>query len=292
MAPLYYSSRLVVVGVVSHSIAILSTIFRLVYRGWTRRFWYEDAWAAFALIADVLCLACIWVDSSISSWTLAVTFPSVLWAARMSIIFSIIRVTENTVTKVHRKITYLIAVSFACMWTALLVQKLGVCHFHSCHMGKPVAFSQLITDIVADAALVITPLHLWKNVGLSRNRKIMVLSAFSSSLLLTAVTIAHSVTLIRPPTHGTLILAHAKVALSLVICNLLVIVTFAYRVFCSETLDLDQSFASRGLFTNIVMVQYPSGTNVETSNFAQEGSFSSQITTAQFVTTKPKMEDA
>ncbi|KAJ8591436.1 hypothetical protein M405DRAFT_814419, partial [Rhizopogon salebrosus TDB-379] len=211
MAPLYYSSRLVVVGVVSHSIAILSTIFRLVYRGWTRRFWYEDALATFALIADVLCLACIWVDSSISSWTLAVTFPSVLWAARMSIIFSIIRVTENTVTKVHRKITYLIAVSFACMWTALLVQKLGVCHFHSCHMGKPVAFSQLITDIVADAALVITPLHLWKNVGLSRNRKIMVLSAFSSSLLLTAVTIAHSVTLIRSHTHSTLILAHAKV---------------------------------------------------------------------------------
>jgi hypothetical protein len=82
------------------------------------------------------------------------------------------------------------------------------------------------------------------------------------------------------------------VALSLIVCNLLVIVTFAYRVFCNETLDLDQSFASRGLFSSIVVVQYPSGTNVEMSNFAQEGSFSSQITTAQFVTTKPKMEDA
>ena len=74
-----------VVGVISHSIAILSTVFRLVYRGWTRNFWWEDGWAAFALISDgrvplralfltfskpanslVFCLACIWVDRSIS----------------------------------------------------------------------------------------------------------------------------------------------------------------------------------------------------------------------------------
>jgi hypothetical protein len=39
-------------GSISHSIAILCTIFRLVYRSWTHHFWWEDAWAAFALIAD------------------------------------------------------------------------------------------------------------------------------------------------------------------------------------------------------------------------------------------------
>lgn len=38
--------------VVLHSIAILSTVFRLVYRLWTRRFWWEDAWAALAMISD------------------------------------------------------------------------------------------------------------------------------------------------------------------------------------------------------------------------------------------------
>lgn len=37
---------------VSNSIAILCTIARLVYRAWTRYFWWEDAWAAVALIAD------------------------------------------------------------------------------------------------------------------------------------------------------------------------------------------------------------------------------------------------
>jgi hypothetical protein len=73
MVALYYSSRLIgeqlhnhqpvcrahvfiilgkVAGSISHSIAILSTVFRLVYRGWTHHFWWEDAWAAFALISD------------------------------------------------------------------------------------------------------------------------------------------------------------------------------------------------------------------------------------------------
>ncbi|OJA16351.1 hypothetical protein AZE42_07820 [Rhizopogon vesiculosus] len=52
MTVLYQSSQLVVVELVVHSIAILSTVFRLVYRSWTRHFWWEDRWAAFALILD------------------------------------------------------------------------------------------------------------------------------------------------------------------------------------------------------------------------------------------------
>jgi hypothetical protein len=41
-----------VAGSVSHGIAIVCTIFRLVYRAWTRRIWWEDAWAASSLISD------------------------------------------------------------------------------------------------------------------------------------------------------------------------------------------------------------------------------------------------
>ncbi|OAX33554.1 hypothetical protein K503DRAFT_851878 [Rhizopogon vinicolor AM-OR11-026] len=251
------SSRMIVVGVVSHSIAILSTIFRLVYQTWTRRFWWEDAWAALALFSDIICLACIWVDVSISARILVVTLTSVLWAARMSIIFSIIRITRYSVSKVQRQATYLIAVSFACMWTVILVQKMIVCTYHSCQMGQSVALSQLITDVIADASLVVVPLRLWKNVGLTRGRNFLVLSIFSSSLLITVVTIPHSITIFRTHSAAKIIFAHIKAALSLFICNLLVIVTFAYRA-CSK--EVDQSFASRGLFTSIVMVPYSSGT--------------------------------
>ncbi|OAX33553.1 hypothetical protein K503DRAFT_869481 [Rhizopogon vinicolor AM-OR11-026] len=290
MPALLSSSRLIVAGVIPHCIGILCTIFRLFYRVWTHRFWWEDAWAAFALITDVVCLACMWIDSSITSWTLIVTFTSVLWAARMSVIFSIIRVTKDSGSKVHRQITNLIAVSFACMWAAILAQKMSVCAYHACQMGQAVALSQLITDVVADVSLVAVPLHLWKNVGLSRGRKILILSTISSSLLITVVTIAHSSTLFRR-THSsnTLIFAHIKAALSLVICNLLVIVTFAYRVCARETFDLDKSFKSDGLFTSIVVMQHSSGMSAERP---REGTNLRQIMTAQTgATEQHKMED-
>ena len=67
-------------------------------------------------------------------------------AARMSVIFSIIRFSEHTVSKVHRRIIYLTAVSFACMWTAVLAEKLDSCHIDSCRMGKPTALLQLISE--------------------------------------------------------------------------------------------------------------------------------------------------
>lgn len=282
--------RLAVVGSVSHGIAIVCTIFRLVYRGWTCRIWWEDAWAVVSLISDVVCLACIWIDSStnLPSWTLAVALTSVLWSARMSVIFCIIRIANHSGCKVHKWIAHLIAVSFACMWVALLVQKVNVCIYRACKMSKSVALSQLITDVIADFSLVAAPLQLWSNVGLSRSRKILILSSFGASILITAITIPHSIILFRPLNETTLIFAHVKAAVSLIICNILVIVTFAYRVLSKEICDLDQSFTSPGIFSSVVIAQFPLSTYARTSSSGQEGTASRQITTVQ---TKPRLDN-
>ncbi|KAG2146298.1 hypothetical protein DEU56DRAFT_787361 [Suillus clintonianus] len=285
MVALFYSSRLSVAGLVSHSIAILCTIFRLVYRASTGYFWWEDVWAAISLIADVVCLACIWLDRRITSWILTIAFTSVLWAARMSIIFSVIRIANHSGCKIHKQITYLIAASFACMWAALVAQKISICELHHCSMGKSVALSHLITDVIADLSLVATPLHLWRKVGLSRSRKILVLSAFGASLLVTAITIPHSIILLKVHNTTTMIFAHVKAALSLIICNLLVIVTFLYRVYSKDTFDLHQSFTSNEVFSSVVMP------NTRVSLSLQEGIASRQLTTAQTGGTKLKDED-
>ncbi|KAG1718891.1 hypothetical protein EDB19DRAFT_1649282, partial [Suillus lakei] len=296
-----------VAGSVSHSIAIFCTIFRLVYRGWTRYFWWEDVWAALALIADVVCLACIWLDKRITSWTLTVAFTSVLWyvsqhtqlhfnlanwsrAARMSIIFPVIRIANHSGCKIHKRITYLIAASFACMWVALVAQKINLCQFHRCQMEKSMALSQLITDVIADASLVAAPLYLWRNVGLSRSKKILVLSTFGASLLITAVTIPHSIFLLKVHNSTTLIFQHVKAALSLIICNLLVIVTYLYRVCSKDAADLDQSITSNGVFTSVVMAPMSSSTNTRMSLSLQEGITSKQIT-VQIGVMKSKDED-
>ncbi|KAG1769369.1 hypothetical protein EDD22DRAFT_164875 [Suillus occidentalis] len=283
-------TRLAAVGSVSHSIAIVCTIFRLVYRGWTCRIWWEDAWAAVSLLSDVMCLACIWINplTNLPSWILAVALTSVLWAARMSVIFCIIRIANHSGCKVHKWIPHLIAASFACMWVALLVQKVNVCIYRACMMSKPVALSQLITDVIADFSLVAAPLQLWRNVGLSRNQKILILSSFGASILITVITIPHSIVLFRPMNETTLIFAHVKAAVSLIICNILVIVTFAYRVLSKETCDIDHPSTSPGVFSSVVIAQFPLSTYARTSCSGQEGTTPRQIATVQ---TKPRLDD-
>ncbi|KAG1742813.1 hypothetical protein EDB19DRAFT_597143 [Suillus lakei] len=293
MARLYSnSSDLIFAGLVSHSIAILCTIARLLYRAWTRHLWWEDAWAVVALIADVLCVACLWLDARITSWILSVAFTSVLWAARMSIIFSIIRIANLSGCKIHKQITYLIAVSFVCMWAALIAQKMSVCELHNCLMSESVALSQLITDVIADVSLVAAPVYLWNNVGLSRSRKILILSAFGASILITTLTIPHSISLSMGHTATTLIFAYVKGALSLFICNLLVIVTFLYRVCSKETVDLDKSFTSNQVLTSVILAQMPSSASAESSLSVREGTTLRQMTVVQTGAMKPKDEDA
>jgi len=65
-------------------------------------------------------------------------------------------------------------------------------------------------DVIADTSLVVVPLHLWKNVGLSRGRKILIISTISSSILITVITIPHSIVLFRTRSRSTLIFAHIK----------------------------------------------------------------------------------
>lgn len=210
----------------------------------------------------------------------------------MSIIFSIIRITNHSDCGFHQRITYLIAGSFACMWAALVAQKINICQFHACQMASSVALSQLITDVIADTSLVAAPLHLWKDIRFPRRRKILIMSAFSASILITVITIPHSIILFKISRATPLLLAHVKAALSLVICNLLVIVTFVYRVCWKETFDLDQPLTSLGVFTSVVMAQIPAGASAGTSFSVQEGTSSRHITMVQTEGSKPNMEDA
>jgi hypothetical protein len=68
-------------------------------------------------------------------------------------------------------------------------------------------------DVIADVALVVAPLLLWRDIGLSRNRKILILSAFGASLLITAVTIPHNIMLMSFQGGTTIIFAHVKVSM-------------------------------------------------------------------------------
>ncbi|KAG2123086.1 hypothetical protein DEU56DRAFT_696712, partial [Suillus clintonianus] len=227
-----------VVACIFHGSAITTTIFRLAYRLHTSRFWWEDAWAAVSLVFDVICLFGVWAEGprfnddprvyTTMFWLLPIAFTSVLWAARMSIMYSILRVADPRNTL--RRIVYGIISCFAVMWTGLVVQKLLDCVYHACGMGSDVAISDLITDAVSDLMLVIMPTYLLRDVRLTHHQRILVTSVFCASLLSTAISIPLSILLlVHPVSKAAMTIAHAKPATSLVIANLLVIVSFVYR---------------------------------------------------------------
>ncbi|KAG1729001.1 hypothetical protein EDB19DRAFT_1744696 [Suillus lakei] len=251
-----------VVACIFHGSAITTTIFRLAYRLHTSRFWWEDAWAVIALVFDIICLFGVWGEAptfdddprvyTAMFWLIPIAFTSVLWAARMSIIYSILRVADPR--DALRRTVYGIISCFAIMWTALVVQKVLICVYHGCHIGSDVAVADLITDLVSDLMLVIMPTYLLRDVRLTHHQRILVTSVFCASLLNSAISIPLSILLFLAPTSkAALIFGHVKPATSLVIANLLVIVCFVYRYLRNSRADLDQPAATRAAeFTTFI----------------------------------------
>lgn len=239
-----------VVAIAFHSVAVASTVFRLVYRWWMARFWWEDGWAALALLCDIVSLvSAVMVPPhlgreshgpavTISGWMAALSLAAVLWAARLSILLSIMRIGNPS--KTLRRICIAMGFSFMIMFLALQGQRVELCITVQCRVFKSTAVSQLITDIIADLGLVALPIWLLREAKLSWTRRILIQSVFSASICITIITIIHSVILLSETSSGTLFFGHFKSALSLLICNLLVIITFIYRVCHRDKIDLEQ----------------------------------------------------
>ncbi|EGO21195.1 hypothetical protein SERLADRAFT_476072, partial [Serpula lacrymans var. lacrymans S7.9] len=236
---------------VFHACAIMTTTFRLWYRVRKRRFWWDDGLAAIALLSLCISLVCVWIitDGQVSpsgeskmlhitaDWGVVTTFTTCLWFARMSIMVSIVRLAPPAL-----RIRYLAlcsSVLFALMWVALLVQKLYLCGHNidwydsstaQCRLASSVAILQVVTDVVSDALLVALPIRLLRNVNLPKNQRKLILSVFSSSVLITLVCVIHIIFVIKPAVSLQTITGQLEIALSLIICNLLVIVTYLYGV--------------------------------------------------------------
>ncbi|KAH7887021.1 hypothetical protein F5I97DRAFT_1093467 [Phlebopus sp. FC_14] len=257
MSILPYGTALVIT-ISFHAIAIAFTLARLTYRWYTKRFWWEDAWATFSLLWDLACLVGTLIHSSatyppsvedrVVNWILTLAFTCVLWAARLSVLLSLFRVSNPT--GYQRQIALSTTVSFAIMWIALSTQRMYLCAKNDCVMSESVAIAQLVTDAISDTVLVVAPIPFLRKVKLSKSRRILILSAFSASILISAISIPHSILLFYQTTNVTFLFAQLKSAVSLFVCNLLFLVTFVYRIRRrfgnGEDVDLDRSFANSG----------------------------------------------
>ncbi|EIW79579.1 hypothetical protein CONPUDRAFT_137895 [Coniophora puteana RWD-64-598 SS2] len=222
-------------------LALVWTGFRL----WIRRgrHWWEDLFALMAAFACIVGLVSFWFiywpnapefDYAFM-WLDIMTNWVVVWSTRVSVLLSILRVATKPRMRIiiHASLSLFAifgAVSFAFkMWVCWDNPSWRETAYLHCRNSHAYAFVQLSTDVVSALILVTLPIAMLWDIKLARQTRILVISIFAMSVLSAVASIVH-VVFIVPATSETGITMHIQNAIDLIVCNLLVTVTFIYRV--------------------------------------------------------------
>ncbi|KAG2346732.1 hypothetical protein BDR05DRAFT_747708 [Suillus weaverae] len=232
------------VASVVQGMAIALTIFRVSFRLHIMRFWWEDAWAAIAGMCGMAHLINSWIHllshgtmCVVSFWATTFMSTCINWSARMSILFAIARVARST-QRLYR-LSMAFAILFLLMWGGFIAQKAR--NFESssdwyqlpcpsCRIDRSMAAYQLATKSAADTILVIFSFRLLWNVNLPSRQRRMILAIFSSSMVMSMFSLFHAIAHFLVSTWVETVAVNLEASSSLIICNLLVVVTYAYRV--------------------------------------------------------------
>ncbi|KAF9450526.1 hypothetical protein P691DRAFT_773868 [Macrolepiota fuliginosa MF-IS2] len=247
------AALLTILFYILHALAIPTCVARLFYRRRTHRLWWDDFWAFVALLWDcamiiVISLRKVQVDAKKSNFirfATYVTAASTLWGARLCIAVTIVRLVPPGRGSLTAKG---VSVLFAVIWVVLIVQKFFICGYPSlnittCKLPKTTGILELCTSLGADIWLICSPAYLLWDSKLSHRRQVLIFSVFASNILLTGASIAHGVSIIKQSNTWVGFTSQVELAVSLMTCNLLVLVTWIYsRIYPAD--DRDNSSTS------------------------------------------------
>ncbi|KAI1798037.1 hypothetical protein LXA43DRAFT_876302 [Ganoderma leucocontextum] len=241
-----------ILATVLPALGIALTSLRLYYRRSRRHLGWDDAWAAFCMFCAFFLTAGAWTRSDtpqvgpfhhgprvriIGYYMLNVAFTCVLWSARLSILFSIIRLIPYLMKL--RVYANMAAVLFGCMWVTLMILKITICEIHpewkqtqgvQCVLGPAVGGVELATDFIADVILVVLPIRLLWNLKLSPARRALLTGIFSASMFTTVVSVIHGTYVFSPNRNAEGIWAHVLASTAMIVANLAVLVIWFMRV--------------------------------------------------------------
>ncbi|KAJ4490407.1 hypothetical protein J3R30DRAFT_3277847 [Lentinula aciculospora] len=279
-------------------IAQTLTLFRIYIRCKSKRLWWDDAWALLTMFLSLLLVIAMWIRTDIPGlgplnqshsarivgyWLVSISFTCTLWSARISLIFSVIRLIPPLF--ILRRVSEWTAVIFILMWAGSLAQKTYICASDrawyqlaapQCHLGTDVAIVELVTDLFADIALAVIPIRLLAGVGLSSDKRRMLYIMFCASLLTSMVSIIHAVFLLGPSGLLEAITAQAEAGTALIVANAGVLSPYVYRLmkngqdFDSEPYTYYPSFHSNGQVHMRRIPRSPSPTAASTVRFHAE----------------------
>ncbi|KZT00888.1 uncharacterized protein LAESUDRAFT_687446 [Laetiporus sulphureus 93-53] len=239
-----------VVSAVLPPIGILLTTFRLYERTIQRRLWWDDAVAAVTLVLAIIFTVTDELlvrlreypgefsqDTKIHLYYMgAIFYYLVTWGAKVSILFTIIRLL---LPGRFRRTLGLFTVAFLVAVSVLFAQVFWVCETEpawkkeqppQCDLGRNVAIAQVICDVTTDVVLIAAPVSLVWRVKLQRPQKIRIIAIFSTSIIMTAVSLYHADLVLRDAGISEDIAAVAQASVSLIVANLNVIVALIFRI--------------------------------------------------------------
>ncbi|KAF8060796.1 hypothetical protein FPV67DRAFT_1587240 [Lyophyllum atratum] len=233
---------------ICHSLALVTTTFRLLHRRRRKQCSWDDFWAMVAVACDMVVFIFFWLRAvnndqtsaghpptktvgRINNLTGLLASTSTLWSARISIACSVLRILPGGRT---RSFVFYMTCLFGLTAILMLFFKAWICGRDSswntdCPRGQSLNIAKVATEIVADFALITIPLYLLWHTSLPKAPRYMIASVFATSILTTALSVIHAIYGMGPNRFLDGVTAHIEAAVTVMVCNLLVIVTYIYR---------------------------------------------------------------
>ncbi|KIK02475.1 hypothetical protein K443DRAFT_96805 [Laccaria amethystina LaAM-08-1] len=241
-----------------HSIALVSTIFRIVQRWSASRLWWDDVLLLLPLGIDATYLASLWklyhrsfvlasaFDKTLidSFWFTTLLWLLVIWSCRTSLALSMARIFPPGHHSRRSFLTlafYFVVTFILCIVTLSVVCRTGNKIMYSGESCIKAGMMATALDLSGDTLLTLVPLVTFWRVGLPQTQRRLILITFSASFMTLIPSIAFCVLL-----YGSIIgnfnlgssealittmMAHVEAATSMIVCNLIVIIPFFYRIF-------------------------------------------------------------
>ncbi|RDB24735.1 hypothetical protein Hypma_007658 [Hypsizygus marmoreus] len=239
------SDPLIKIGITA-VVCTIPAIATTAYRLWIRRgrYWADDAWALLSALSQFLMFSGVFIHITHSSpkgamvaayYLMAAPFYTVVWFARLSILFSIIRIDPSAV---RRRLLLFVAALFFITTVVLVTQLFWVCEPEpgwkledspQCVLTRQVVVLQIVTDVLADAILITAPLRLLRNLSDRKLRRRLTV-IFSTCLITTVVSIVHAAFIFLRAGPQEVIAAIVEDNVSLIVCNVPVVVTSVMRL--------------------------------------------------------------
>ncbi|KAG2030151.1 hypothetical protein BDR03DRAFT_1017453 [Suillus americanus] len=239
-----------VVNFVLPIVATFVTSFRLYCRARRHLLWIDDAWAACAMIFDIVLMICSalylrgyvlhpqWEKVALY-YTLTQCFYGVIWCSRLSILFTVVRLAYWP----QRRILVRIAIIFGVVWAVLFAQVWWTCESNpswkklprpQCPLGRNVAIAQIVTDVLGDTVLILAPFLIIYKATLTTAHRVRVICLFSTSAITTVVSLTHAYYVLTVGELKEAVSAMFEASISLIVANLSVVVTFFLRMLADD----------------------------------------------------------